>query len=59
MCVCRQPDVVLGDKELQAEAAEPGKEAGVTSPDEAEQVPQENETHDLGKRRKKHNGIIS
>ena len=47
MRVRRQPDVVLRDEELQADAAEPGEEAGVAGAEEAEQVAEQDEADDL------------
>lgn len=47
MCVCCQPDVVLRDEELQAEAAEPSKKGGVTSADETIRVSKRYEAQNL------------
>lgn len=41
-----QPNVVLADKQLQRDSAEPGKEGGIASPQNARNVSQQNVTDD-------------
>ena len=47
MRVGRQPDVILADEHLQADAAEPGEEAGVAHAQTAEHVAEDHEGDDL------------
>ena len=50
MGVSCQPHVILTHKQLQGDAAKPGKEGGVASPQDPDHVPEHDEACDLGKR---------